>query len=1098
MMPPRYAPRPTRPVAVTAALLVLTLMALGAPAPAAAVCNVTSACSATAFLASAQCCTATSCAIDVNVTVPGPTCTWDFGSRNVTLSRTTTLGAANLNIATTGMVMVAGSAKVVATTGAFSIGAESSVTLASGTELAASAGGDIEIIGSNVTALGRIHSDGGGGNIFIQALSGSIIIDRPSTEGLSAFDGSVTLLTDDTVPGGNITINTPMSVEGGDVDVDAGGKIEVQRLMQVGNHVDGGGGITLTSTFNDVVISGQGRLDGSAVDQGGSVSIDAARDIVVGNNIDMRGKSNGFGGEVSTSAVRDTLFQGSAQIDVSGTGSGIDAGDGGYIDVASGRDVSLATNVRFFGNAGGSGTNGGAGAEITVDAGSTLLGLGAVPGALTINGRIVAQGHSNSGNSISLGGCQVTIASGAQVDATGDVHSGNLIVARKGLTIAGQLRATESNVIELPVGGTFTTTGGTISPASTPSTCVGGTPSATVCRRPVCTIGSPLGCLTPCPTCGDGNIDFPEECDGGPSNSRCATGCTESCQLDSCDDGNTCTTDACDPIGGCYFAGFVPDGTVCDNATVCDGREECRLGACKVIMGSVPSCGDDNNPCTIESCDPVSGCQTTNAPNGPTTACADPTECCTDLNLCDGTETCATGACVAGAPKTCEIEGDVCTPATGTCAPPSPCMDDAECDDNNPCTVDDCDAGGHCSNMSQTGPGVTGCDDGNACNGVEECVASECVPSAPPVCDDGDPCTSETCLAATGCTTPAPIANCCEATEECPDDGNACTTVSACVDRRCTTPTPVPLCCNDNAECDDGNTCTPGGTCQAHECVAVPPPDCTDDGNLCTDDFCDPVAGCVHAQIPGCCSSNTDCDDGTACTTDTCDPVFHTCSNVQEDGDCVACDESDVFSCDGMGLCANTTCVAGTCVPQTPPNCDDEDDCTDDSCKPADGCQNVLRTEDPQCTNVDCTADTECADTDLCTVDTCEAKGSTCRHTAAVDLAAVTCRLDGIDAILAGAGDDLITKPGRKKVVAKLNAVRNKKLKKAESLIAKGKTKPAAKQYKAAANLLNALAKLVNKKSGKFYDASVAVDIARLATEAKAAVESVRAGLLAN
>ena len=57
--------------------------------------------------------------------------------------------------------------------------------------------------------------------------------------------------------------------------------------------------------------------------------------------------------------------------------------------------------------------------------------------------------------------------------------------------------------------------------------------------------------------------------------------------------------------------------------------------------------------------------------------------------------------------------------------------------------------------------GDADCDDADACNGLETCVANTCVPAREPLaCDDDDVCTADACDPATGCSN-APIAGCC-------------------------------------------------------------------------------------------------------------------------------------------------------------------------------------------------------------------------------------------------------------------------------------------------------------------------------------------------
>ncbi len=103
----------------------------------------------------------------------------------------------------------------------------------------------------------------------------------------------------------------------------------------------------------------------------------------------------------------------------------------------------------------------------------------------------------------------------------------------------------------------------------------------------------------------------------------------------------------------------------CADSTVCNGAETCVAGAC--VAGTPLACGDTNT-CTVDSCDPVSGCAHTNAPDG--TACS-------DGDVCDGSNSCQLGSCVD----------------TGAAL---------NCDDGNPCTTDGCN-------------GATGCTHSNIC-----------------------------------------------------------------------------------------------------------------------------------------------------------------------------------------------------------------------------------------------------------------------------------------------------------------------------------------------------------------------------------------------
>jgi subtilisin family serine protease len=142
-----------------------------------------------------------------------------------------------------------------------------------------------------------------------------------------------------------------------------------------------------------------------------------------------------------------------------------------------------------------------------------------------------------------------------------------------------------------------------------------------------------------------------------------------------CADGDPCTADACGSLGGCTHT-TVADGTACADQDLCNGTETCQSGTCtpgtplvcddgdpcttdacdpKVGCISRSSC-DDANPCTADTCDPSTGCQ--HAPVADGTACP-------DHDLCNGTETCQAGSCAPGEALAC-ADGGACTTASCT------------------------------------------------------------------------------------------------------------------------------------------------------------------------------------------------------------------------------------------------------------------------------------------------------------------------------------------------------------------------------------------------------------------------------------------------
>ena len=197
------------------------------------------------------------------------------------------------------------------------------------------------------------------------------------------------------------------------------------------------------------------------------------------------------------------------------------------------------------------------------------------------------------------------------------------------------------------------------------------------------------------------------------------------------DDNNPCTTDACDAIAGATHTPVAP-GTTCTDGNICTGAGTCNAtGTC--MPGTIPTL-DDGNPCTADSCDPVSGVH--HDPVAAGTSCA-------DSNLCNGSETCnASGSCIAGTPPSI--------------------------DDGNPCTTDACDPG---VGITYTPVAVgTPCPDANSCNGNETCSAGgTCMAGTPPTLDDGNPCTVDSCDPATGAIAhdPAPAGSACSSSDVC-------------------------------------------------------------------------------------------------------------------------------------------------------------------------------------------------------------------------------------------------------------------------------------------------------------------------------------------
>ncbi len=357
------------------------------------------------------------------------------------------------------------------------------------------------------------------------------------------------------------------------------------------------------------------------------------------------------------------------------------------------------------------------------------------------------------------------------------------------------------------------------------------------------------------------------------------------CSAAQCDDGNSCTVDSCG-ASACQYA-VVPDGTGCDDRDTTTFFDRCSAGAC---LGQRPQCQSDadcpdtdanvcsgrrrcqdfvcvataplvcpapNDPCRAASCNAVSGCGQTNAPNG--TTCSDgnastvndacsngacvgtPAQCTsdaqcpdTDANVCSGGRRCQDFACVATAPLVCPVQSDACRAAS--CDPVTGCgqanaPNGTTCSDGNAATVNDACSNGACVGIPAQCTSDAQCPDtdANVCNGKPECQSFRCVagPAAPngTACDDGDPSTlGDVCAAGA-----------CGGSHE----------------------------CESNADCadPDADVCTGTPICSGFRCVPGAPLVC-DAAPVCGASACDPVSGCGVRYDP----VGTPCDDGDAST----------------------------------------------------------------------------------------------------------------------------------------------------------------------------------------------------------------------------------------
>jgi hypothetical protein len=198
--------------------------------------------------------------------------------------------------------------------------------------------------------------------------------------------------------------------------------------------------------------------------------------------------------------------------------------------------------------------------------------------------------------------------------------------------------------------------------------------------------------------------------------------------------------------------------------------------------------------------------------------------------------------------------------------------------------------------------------------------------------------------------------------------------------------------CITDQQCDDGEYCNGAESCVDGYCEPGTPPDCSD-GDVCTRDECNedldrcenpavteppgtegPVGdatctdgadndcdGMTDGEDTGCivCSSDADCDDHNECTDDSCQGQACVHDPVAEG---TVCDDGLWCTDDGSG--GGDVCVAGRCVGQVERDCSaaGDDQCNGFACdEQADACVAVPVDDGTECDDGQwCTEDDEC------------------------------------------------------------------------------------------------------------------------------------------
>lgn len=210
------------------------------------------------------------------------------------------------------------------------------------------------------------------------------------------------------------------------------------------------------------------------------------------------------------------------------------------------------------------------------------------------------------------------------------------------------------------------------------------------CTADSCTVvgGKPTCANTAMPkysACDDGNAcTSNDQCD---SNTNCGGVPVN------CDDNNSCTSEACDKAYGCAYTNLgwnsctssgqcSPGGAClngycwvpCDDGNACTNSENCYSGACQASgIAGAKYCGGGATCASGSTC--VNGYCTPG---------------CDDGNLCTLADMCTGGTC-AGTQNSCN-DNDACTIDSCNNVSGG-CVHSALCDDGNPCTTDSCNNG---------------------------------------------------------------------------------------------------------------------------------------------------------------------------------------------------------------------------------------------------------------------------------------------------------------------------------------------------------------------------------------------------------------------
>ena len=424
------------------------------------------------------------------------------------------------------------------------------------------------------------------------------------------------------------------------------------------------------------------------------------------------------------------------------------------------------------------------------------------------------------------------------------------------------------------------------------------------------------------------------------------------------------------------------------NSTICDDKNECTIDICHPRKGCIrkPRNCDDNDRCTSEHCDKVLGCVYKR-------------KTCNDNKLCS-TDTCdpTSGKCIFTFNKR-----NSCKCNTGPCQTNEDCKEWGRYEKLElSCQKAICDNDvGACVAVQKKKKCAEKCKRTcfpyDACD-IAKCVLNEvgdydCVHSQR-ICDDHKKCTKDSCDPRVGCIFKAkeskkcPPHPLCDSTSDCIQWGIDKKLSEKCQKSYCDIDLGICKATVSNLNCTLEKClkhCKPNHQCETTKCITEEngtfckkTPIICDDKKSCTTDTCDPIEGCKFKyEVSELCPRGQECNCHHDCISwgisqnlkdqckkPVCDLKLGACKavplNIKCKTDLEKCQE-DCFpehKCD-RSFCALDDSNTLSCM-HFRKSCDDNKQCTKDSCDKELGCTHTYEVSEDCPKNAQCDVDSDC------------------------------------------------------------------------------------------------------------------------------------------